>query len=207
MKSSMNRVNFFILLVSLFFVISAGLIGSQSVLAADPANTGGTDFSTMDWSDESEQVGADQPRKNPAGDPAMDAKPDFSQENWADDPKEVGQDLSNMSWEDDPSETTGNDLSGMSWEDEAGENVMEGAAEVFDTVSEFDEKAEALMERNTHIFGFFLFAGYILGGLLTAYFFRNRKLGVDFPPELLIVLHSVWPLQWLFIFFAGKKVR
>ncbi len=118
-------------------------------------------------------------------------------------------DLSNESWEDEPTaeEEKSGGLSGMNWEDEEGEGAETKEDDSFMTMTEEEEIALESRERRIHFFGFFLFIGYILGGILTGFFTRNRKLAVDYPPELLILLHSVWPLEWLFLTFAGKKVR
>jgi hypothetical protein len=130
---------------------------------------------------------------------------DLSQMDWSDDPEE--EDLSQESWADETESTSGGELSDMSWEDEEGE-YEEGEAEQFDSgMTQADEMALDLKEQRIHMYGFLMFVGYILGALLTGYFTRNRKLAVDYPPELLIVLHTVWPLEWVFMLFAGKKVR
>ena len=72
-----------------------------------------------------------------------------------------------------------------------------------------DEEVKALeaLEKIILIKGFLFFSFYILGGILTAYYTRDRKLAVHYPPELLILLHTFWPVEWLFMIFAGKKVR
>lgn len=117
-------------------------------------------------------------------------------------------DLSNMSWEDEPalkgSQTT--DFSETDW----------GAGEESETSAEDDDffknviKNRAAIEKRemvTHIWGFLLFVFYLTGGIFTAYFTRDRKLSVHYAPELLILLHTFWPLEWLCLLFAGKKVR
>lgn len=122
-------------------------------------------------------------------------------------------DLSNVDWSDEPTEETKKteDYSNMSWEDEAGDEEAkedsEEASKALMAVTEEEEKALEDRERRIHILGFILFVGYLVGGTLTAYFTRNRKLAIDYPPELLILLHTVWPLEWVFLTFAGKKVR
>lgn len=134
---------------------------------------------------------------------------DLSDMDWSDEaaPKET--DLTNQSWDDETSvenKKTG-DLSGNSWEDEEGENTGPDNDDSFMKMSKEEEAAAESRKARIHFFGFFLFIGYILGAILTGYFTRNRKLAVDYPPELLIVLHTFWPLEWLFMIFAGKKVR
>jgi hypothetical protein len=122
-------------------------------------------------------------------------------------------DLSKMDWSDDAAEEpaaegeTNGDLSGMSWEDEEGEHEPQPGESVYRGLTAEEEEALENEERKTQYFGFVVFMGYILGGLLTGYFTRNRKLAVDYPPELLILLHTLWPIEWLFMLFAGKKVR
>ncbi len=131
---------------------------------------------------------------------------DLSHMDWSDDQEE--EDLSRESWADEEtSSESGGEYSEMSWEDEEGEFEGIDAFEDDPEMIQAEELALDIKERRIHIFGFLLFVGYILGGLLTGYFTRNRKLAVDYPPELLILLHTVWPIQWIFMLFAGKKVR
>lgn len=177
------------LIVTVFLTAMFSLISIPST-AADGVITEDTDLSKMDWSDESEQQ-----------------EKDYSKESWEDEAAEIGEDLSKMSWEDEPVMGKEQDLSEMNWADEEGENSFPEGELPLEEISQTDEKARALMERNTHIFGFLFFFLYILGGLFTAYFSRNRKVAIDYPPELLILLHSVWPVEWIFMLFAGKKVR
>lgn len=176
----------FLLLVFLGCFLITSPVRAQS---ADEPITDTTDLSQMDWSDEPE---------------------DTAQEESA--PITDSTDLSNMDWSDTPEDAAGSnqmteDFSDMSWEDD---ETDKPAAEGFDLSREMtkSEVAElAGQERRVHIYGFFTFIGYIIGGILTAFFTRNRKLAIDYPPELLIVLHTFWPVEWLFILFAGKKVR
>lgn len=135
---------------------------------------------------------------------------DLSNINWSDETEEEEEaDLTNESAEENPAaaETQSSDPSGMSWEDEEGENTGDKVDDSFMTMTKAEEKDLATKETRIHFFGFILFIGYILGGVLTGYFSRNRKLAINYPPELLILLHTVWPLEWLFLTFAGKKVR
>ncbi len=144
-----------------------------------------------------------------AADNESTAEIDFSNVDFSDGPTEEV-DFSQESWEDDPAEggETTADLSQMSWEDEPGEETPQAESlSAYQGMSVEEEEALELRERQIHYAGFVLFIGYILGGLLTAYFTRNRKLAVNYPPELLILLHTVWPVEWLFMLFAGKKVR
>lgn len=135
---------------------------------------------------------------------------DFSKVDFSDDESTEKIDFSKQSWEDEPAEE-GNaetDLSKMSWEDEPGENdTQRKSKNGYQAMSAEEEEALDIKERKIHYAGFVLFIGYILGGVLTGYYSRNRKLAVDYPPELLILLHTVWPVEWLFLLFAGKKVR
>lgn len=131
---------------------------------------------------------------------------DLSQMDWSDDPEE--EDLSQESWADEEGDSeSGGELSDMSWEDEEGEHEGIDAVGAGPGMTQEEEMALDIKERRVHIFGFLLFVGYIIGALLTGYFTRNRKLAVDYPPELLILLHTVWPIEWVFMLFAGKKVR
>jgi hypothetical protein len=123
-------------------------------------------------------------------------------------------DLSGVNWdsEEEPIEgmdTTVDDeeLSSASWEDE---DSSEGDAEESGGLQSFNQAQIDKLdseERLIHISGFLLFFGYIVGGILTAFITRNRKIAVYYPPELLILLHTVWPLELMLLPFLGKPVR
>lgn len=168
----------FLFQLIVFFSISFFLITPLSI-AQDTKVTDSTDLSQMDWSDEPEEESVSDT------------------------------DLSQMTWDDEPEEEEGatENLSEMSWEDEEGETDEMDEEETFEPLTLEDEAARESRERRTHVFGFLLFIGYILCGVLTAFFTRNRKLAVDYPPELLMLLHTFWPIEWIFMIFAGKKVR
>lgn len=128
-------------------------------------------------------------------------------------------DLSKMDWSDTPAETSGttqdaaktkkadDDFSGMNWADEGVDSAAKLEAETQASEREVEDAFLAKKERTIHLWGFLMFIGYIGGCILTGYFTRNRKLAVHYPPELLIVLHAVWPVELIFLLFAGKKVR
>ncbi|MCG8333352.1 MAG: hypothetical protein MJE63_02480 [Proteobacteria bacterium] len=141
-----------------------------------------------------------------AADQKTEDTTDLSQMDWSDDPEE--EDLSQESWADEEGESeSSGELSDMSWEDEEGEYEDTEAVKTGQGMSQEEELALDIRERRIHVTGFLLFVGYIIGAVLTGYFTRNRKLAVDYPPELLILLHTVWPIEWVFMLFAGKKVR
>lgn len=140
----------------------------------------------------------------------------------------VSEDLSNMNW-DEPEEQSGEqidteNLGSMDWDDssdsgnESGElsgiNWDEGA----DTMEEPEEsaeeeearyKAEADAEERqamiTHLLGFLLCVLYLVGLVGTAYFTRQRKIAVESPPELMILLHTFWPIEWLLVPLMAKS--
>jgi hypothetical protein len=113
------------------------------------------------------------------------------------------QDLSQINWDEEESSEEGGDngLAGMNF-DEEGESSEED-----NDYQDKEIKAEEAREKIILIKGFLFFSLYILGGILTAYFTRDRKVAVQYPPELLILLHTFWPIAWIFLMFAGKKVR
>lgn len=176
----------FLLIVFLGSTLITSPLRAQS---ADEPITDTTDLSRMDWSDEPEDTALAENA------PITDTT-----------------DLSNMDWSDTPEDAAASnqkteDFSDMSWEDD---ETDKPAAEGFDLSREMTktEVAElAGQERTVHVYGFLMFIGYIIGGILTAFFTRNRKLAIDYPPELLIVLHTFWPIEWIFMLFAGKRVR
>lgn len=131
-------------------------------------------------------------------------------------------DLSNVSWDDEgntDSDSTAKDedlttdknsagnLINQNWDDEESSDTFTEMEDSLQTMNKEDIKALDSKERLIHISGFILFIGYILGGILTAFITRNRKIAVAYPPELLILLHTVWPLELLLVPFGGKPVR
>ncbi len=123
-------------------------------------------------------------------------------------------DLSEINWDDAEEEPANQkdtaddgELSSESWEDEdSSETDTEESGGLQSLNQEQIEKLES-EERLIHIAGFLLFFGYIVGGILTAFITRNRKIAVHYPPELLILLHTVWPLELMLLPFLGKLVR
>lgn len=188
MKRKPFLTDFKRLLILLLFYASIFLLFQASQVSVFAQQTSGTtdstDLSTMDWSDEPEES----------------AETDLSTMDWSDEPTETESvDFANESWDDGPSEgTSGSDsLSEESW-NEDGET---GGFEELD-FTEIEKK-----ERKIHFYGFLLFMAYLLGMVLTAYLTRNRKLAIDYPPELLMVLHTLWPLELALLLVAGKRVR
>ncbi len=115
-------------------------------------------------------------------------------------------DLSETNWDEGEEKETGVDTDEGGWQEE---DTAEQTTVEKDTAARhlIDLKKTKAREKTTHISGFFFFIFYIMGGLLTAYFTRNRKIAVHFPPELLILLHSVWPLEILLLPLFGRKIR
>ncbi len=178
MKFKILKIKSLVTVLSFFCIIC--IYAASNALAQNQPQTKSNDFSTVNWDDDS------------------------TEENMETD------NLSNVDRDEAPSETAveSEDQSNIGWEDD-------GTDEQAD-----DEEEDGLMtmnkeeidhleskERDIHIWGFFLVIAYMFGGILTAYFTRNRKLAVDSPPELLILLHSLWPLEWLLYPFFGKRVR
>ena len=93
----------------------------------------------------------------------------------------------------------------MDWEEDGESATFEDDNAMAER--ETDRRAVAEREFKLHVWGFLLFVFYLAGAVVTAYFTRNRKIAVHYPPELLIVLHTFWPLQWIFLLFAGQKVK
>ena len=118
---------------------------------------------------------------------------------------EADQNLSQIDWdEEETSEENGEEgLAGMNWDDDEATEEEAFEEEAYNR----DIRAEEALEKMILIKGFLFFIFYILGGILTAYFTRDRKLSVSYPPELLILLHTFWPVELVCLTFAGKKVR
>ena len=124
-------------------------------------------------------------------------------------------DLSTVNWDTEEEEDSRdkeakkveNNLATTSWEDEETDATQDAENAVADQKQKDEFVVIEKQERIVQIAGFGVFCIYLFGMLLTAYFTRNRKLAVNYSPELLILLHAFWPLQWLLLPFFGQKVR
>ena len=115
--------------------------------------------------------------------------------------------LSGIDWDEEEATAEGSeDPATMDW-GEADEPGITEEEERIAAQKVEDRKALEKREFKIHVWGFFLFAFYLIGIAYTAYFTRNRKIAVHYAPELLIILHMLWPLQWLSLLFAGQKVK
>ncbi|MBT4638080.1 MAG: hypothetical protein HOK67_26375 [Deltaproteobacteria bacterium] len=141
---------------------------------------------------------------------------DLSDVNW-DDEEETGNQSSKKSGDfstansdstaDETMKAADGGLSNESWEDEDSSETDTDESGGLQTLNQKDLEALESRERMIHITGFLLFVGYIMGGILTAFITRNRKIAVAYPPELLILLHTFWPLELILLPFLGKTVR
>ena len=137
-------------------------------------------------------------------------QPSISQ---AADTTEKKTDLSTVNWDTEEEEDkkaddkVENNLSTTSWEDEETDATKDAENAAADQKREDEFVVIEKQERIVQIAGFGTFCVYLFGMFLTAYFTRNRKLAVNYSPELLIVLHAFWPVQWLLLPFFGRKVR
>jgi|APSaa5957512622_1039677.scaffolds.fasta_scaffold68066_2 hypothetical protein len=124
-------------------------------------------------------------------------------------------DLSSVNWDTEEEEDSKekeadkveNNLSTTSWEDEETDSEQDAKNAAADQKQKEEFVVIEKQERIVQIAGFGVFCIYLFGMFLTAYFTRNRKLAVNYSPELLILLHAFWPLQWLLLPFFGQKVR
>ncbi|MBU2647619.1 hypothetical protein KKI24_23125 [bacterium] len=148
----------------------------------------GDDLSTVNWDDATDETPASQEKTGDS---------DLSKENWEDE----------KSSKDVTEKEAASDLSKESWEDEgSAKNVPEKEDGLQMMKQEEIDKLDS-RERLIHLSGFALFIGYILGGVLTAFATRNRKLAVSLPPELLILLHTFWPLELILLPFMRARIR
>ncbi|MFH2129026.1 MAG: hypothetical protein ABIK68_01520 [bacterium] len=155
-----------------------------------------------------EQTAAQQSSASGAGSPArVEGGP-------ATRPAGKGDDLSAVNWDDATDETPASqektadsDLSKESWEDEGSSKDVAEKEDGLQMMKQEEIDKLDSRERLIHVSGFALFMGYILGGVLTAFATRNRKLAVSLPPELLILLHTFWPLELILLPFMRTRVR
>ena len=115
--------------------------------------------------------------------------------------------ISDINWDEgeEDSGTQSEDLSETNWDEGLDDDTTEEEQAAIAVRSE-DRKVIEARELTVHLWGFLMFVGYLLGLVYTAYFTRNRKIAVHYAPELLIILHLLWPLEWISMVFAGKKV-
>jgi len=171
-----------ILLTAVLLYSATAIMTNRVATAAEKGDTASTDLSNTNW-DEEESEGDD-----------SDAKEDnLSTVNWNED-------------DDTEEEFDGENLASEGWEDEDTEENTDDSEGLQVLKQEDIDKLES-QERRIHFFGFVLFVGYILGGILTAFITRNRKIATGIPPELLILLHSVWPLELLLMPVFDRAAR
>jgi len=139
---------------------------------------------------------------------------DLSQENWdeetAVDDQEAGDGMTEAEDDQTAAADDGAEDSAIaeSWEDEEAEEDEDGLSAQEVAAAELKQQRLTLLadqERFLHLWGFTLFAVYLVGGVLTAYFTRHHRLIRRFPPELLILLHTFWPLELLLLPFGRRK--
>ena len=147
----------------------------------------------------------------------------LSEINWDEEKTEEAEstsvgDLQNINWdEEDPEDsaigdaasgkqsgTSTSNLQSINWDDEDGD---EQPAD-FIQPPESREAGEELSEGQImliHWSGGILFLLYISGSLGSGYFLRNSTLSSRFPPDILIILHTLWPLEWAILPFFKKR--
>lgn len=120
--------------------------------------------------------------------------------------------LSEINWDaEDSSEITPEEkLSDVNWDDEdtldqqeeESEGASQSAIKAFDaTVVNKRDTIQVPVNNQTpfqvHMFGSLAFFLYLAGGLITAYGTRNSHLVKKIQPEWIVILHSLWPLEWV----------
>ncbi len=186
MKKQPTKHSLLILLPAILFCLAVVLSTGNTVSAAEKDVSATSDLSKMNW-DEEESSEESQSKENGA----------LSTVNW--DEEEDTEDEPEAGKE-------GSNLTAVGWEDEDTGDDNE-STEGLQTLKQEDIDKLESRERLIHISGFLLFIGYIIGGILTAFITRNRKIALAYPPELLILLHTVWPLELFLLPFFGKTNR
>ena len=113
--------------------------------------------------------------------------------------------LQNINWDEETAEnsedasppTRGNALQNIDWDAEESTTTTSAPA-VLATVDEATVEQQIL---RTHWQGSVLFLVYTFGAFLTAYLLRNSGVASRFPPDLLMLLHVLWPLEWMLVLF------
>ncbi len=127
-------------------------------------------------------------------------------------------DLQNINWDEEDAEdsaigeaesdsesgTSTSSLQSINWDDEGSDDESAD----FIHPPESREASEELSEGEImliHWSGSILFLLYISMSLGSGYFLRNSKLSERFPPDILIILHTLWPLEWAMLPFFRKR--
>jgi|GEM_PF-5521075 len=126
---------------------------------------------------------------------------DLSQIDWDDNQtvETKEQDLANVDWDED-SQPADDDAMG-DWDD--GDEEDDDDAFTEELMKEMEAKEAAT--KVIHFQGVLLFFFYLLGGGFTAYWSRNRAVTYKMAPELLILLHTFWPIELLLLVMKPGK--
>ncbi|MBF0280731.1 MAG: hypothetical protein HQM13_23265 [SAR324 cluster bacterium] len=202
-EKSWVLVVFSLVLIILFF-----LGGSSMLFAETPVknseNPGSVDLQNTDWD-------AEEPEKTKEA----DAPIDLQNTDWdAEEPEKPKEELSpidlqNTDWDAEEPKKTGEEaapvnLQNTDWDEDSPKDApgqqMKPPARA--GVVELNDGEISLI----HWSGGFLFVIYLFGGFLTAYFLRNAGISKRCPPDVLILLHIFWPLEWILSPFFRNPV-
>ena len=138
---------------------------------------------------------------------------DLSNVDWDAEPEESSEgadseDLSNIDWDAEPEEAGDGDLSNTDWDAVPEEGLEEsevspGISIDYGTSVEVEE--ERFSPAQIHFYGVLALFGYLAGMFFTVYLSSKLRLYRIVPHELLILLHSVWPLELLVMLFLRDK--
>ncbi len=148
-----------------------------------------------------------------------DAEVELKDINWdAEENEDTGStsvgDLQNINWDQEdpiedttpgtPGETSTPGLQNINWDDEGSDEKPGDFIQPPQTREGREELSEGRI-MFIHWSGAILFLLYITGSLGSGYFLRNSTLSTRFPPDLLIILHTFWPLEWVMLLFFRRK--
>ncbi len=192
-------------LFALSLVLSVGVVlnNNRNLHAQTPEKKAEVDFSKIDW-DEEETKKED----------AKTSPIDLQNTNWdeeetkKEDAKNSPIDLQNTNWDEEESNqpagaTSEVNLQNTNWDEDSTEETASDdafAPPIRKVSAELTEGELAFI----HWTGGFLFLLYLSGSFLTGYFLRHTKLATKCPPEVLILLHIFWPLEWILFPFFKK---
>lgn len=169
----------------LFFLILAAFFWNANLLAEDLPDS--KSLQQINW-DEEEQTEETQ---------------DFSNMNWDKEEPEAGiteQELGAMNWDEEETDenSSENGLDTVDWDEEASANNNEPwKQEEHPTQKVADEQISSPFQ--IHLTGSLIFIFYVMGGILTAFATRKSKFIQDTLPEWIIILHTIWPLEWILV--------
>lgn len=178
--------------ILLFFLLTA-FFWNANLLAEDLPDS--TSLQQMNWDEE---------------EPPEESQ-DLSKMNWDQEEPETGlteQELGSMNWDEEETDenATENGLDTVNWDDETSANNNEPWKQEESPTTEVND-AQISSPFQIHLTGSLVFIFYVIGGILTAFATRKSKFIQDTLPEWIMILHTIWPLEWILVSLAPSMKK